>query len=77
MVTKHLYRSEHNRIFAGICGGLGDYFGVDPVALRLVWLLIVIFTGFFPGVLAYIIAIFIIPLPPHTSHEEPKVHTVG
>ncbi len=51
-------------MFAGICGGLGEYFNVDPVALRLAWLLVVIFTGFFPGVIAYILAIFIIPLEP-------------
>lgn len=67
METAYLYRSESNRIFAGICGGLGEYFGVDPVPLRLLWLLVVIFTGFFPGVLAYILAIFIIPLK-KTTH---------
>lgn len=61
---KRLYQSEKNRVLAGICGGIGEYFGVDPVALRLAWMLIVIFTGIFPGVIAYILAIFIIPLPP-------------
>lgn len=64
MEIHRLYRSKKDRIFAGICGGLGDYFGVDTVALRLAWVVLVIFTGFFPGVLAYIIAIFIIPLKP-------------
>jgi phage shock protein PspC (stress-responsive transcriptional regulator) len=62
--NKRMYRSEKNRVLAGICGGIGEYFGVDPVALRLAWMLIVIFTGIFPGVIAYILAIFIIPLPP-------------
>ncbi|OHA17487.1 MAG: PspC domain-containing protein [Candidatus Taylorbacteria bacterium RIFCSPLOWO2_12_FULL_43_20] len=61
METKKLYRSKTNRIFAGICGGLGDYLAVDPVLIRLVWLLVVIFTGFVPGLLVYILAIFIIP----------------
>lgn len=46
---------------AGVCGGLGEYFGIDPVVLRLIWVLVVIFTGVVPGVLAYIIALFIIP----------------
>ncbi len=68
MEIRHLYRSQDNRIFAGICGGLGDYFSVDPVALRLAMLVFVIFTGFFPGVLAYILAIFIIP-PKNPSHS--------
>lgn len=74
MHQKKLFRSEKNRVFAGICGGLGEYFNVDPVAIRLVWLLIVIFSGVFPGVIAYIIAIFIIPPEPssreaHAKHE--------
>jgi phage shock protein C len=77
METKRLYRSERNKVFAGICGGLGEYFNVDPAALRLAWLLVVIFTGFFPGVLAYILAIFVIPPAPgseHTHHHEPQHH---
>ncbi|HEY4489962.1 MAG TPA: PspC domain-containing protein [Candidatus Paceibacterota bacterium] len=61
METKRLYRSKTNRVFAGICGGLGQYFNIDPAILRLFWVLVVIFTGFVPGVIAYIIAIFIVP----------------
>ena len=57
---KKLYRSKSDKIFAGICGGLGEYFNVDPTLLRLLWLLVVIFTGIFPGVIVYIIAIFVI-----------------
>jgi len=59
--AKRLYRSKKNKVFAGICGGVGEYFNIDPVLIRLIWVLVVIFTGFFPGVLAYIIAIFIVP----------------
>ena len=58
---KKLYRSEKNKVFAGTIGGIGEYFEVDPVILRVLWLVIVVFTGFFPGLIAYIIAIFIIP----------------
>lgn len=61
MEPKRLYRSKENKIFAGICGGLGDYFSIDPTLLRLAWLLVVIFTGIFPGVVVYILAIFVIP----------------
>ena len=60
-VKKKLYRSEKNRVLAGIFGGLGEYFNVDPTVLRLGWLLVFVFTGIFPGLLAYIIAIFIVP----------------
>ncbi len=59
---KRLYRSAADKFFAGICGGIGEYFDTDPVPIRLVWLLVVIFTGVFPGVVAYAIAIFIVPL---------------
>ena len=64
MEMKKLYRSRHNKIFAGICGGLGEYFNIDPVILRLVWLMMTISSGVFPGVLVYIFAIFIIPKEP-------------
>ena len=58
---KRLYRSKTNRVFAGICGGLGEYWNIDPTIIRLLWVLLVIFTGLVPGVIAYILAIFIIP----------------
>ena len=58
---KKLYRSNTNKVFAGILGGLGDYFDVDPVLFRLLWVLVTIFTGLAPGIIVYIIAIFIIP----------------
>ncbi len=61
METKKLYRSKTNKVFAGICGGLGEYMNIDPVLIRIMWLSIVVLTGIFPGVLVYVIAIFIIP----------------
>lgn len=64
MEQKRLYRSRTNKVFAGICGGVGEYFNVDPVAIRLAWVVVVMVTGFFPGALAYIIAIYIIPEKP-------------
>ncbi|OHB25812.1 MAG: PspC domain-containing protein [Parcubacteria group bacterium RIFOXYD2_FULL_52_8] len=65
---KRLYRSRTNRVFAGICGGLSDYLEVDATVLRLIWLLVLVFTGFFPGGLVYIIAIFVIPEEPGLGH---------
>lgn len=61
---RRLYRSKANRVWAGICGGLGEYFNIDPVILRLFWILVVIFTGVVPGLLVYILAIFIVPARP-------------
>ena len=68
-MEKRLYRSDDNRIIAGILGGFGEFFSIDPVLLRVIWLLVVIFTGFVPGILAYLIAIFIIPRKPHIIHH--------
>ena len=59
-----MYRSNTNKIFAGICGGLGEYLDIDPVPIRLLWLLIVVFSGVFPGLFVYIIAIFVVPKRP-------------
>ncbi|AKB56043.1 Stress-responsive transcriptional regulator [Methanosarcina barkeri 227] len=55
-----MYRSKKNRIIAGVCGGLGEYFKVDPTLIRLLWLLISI-VGTGSGLVAYIIAWIIIP----------------
>lgn len=60
MEPKRLYRSETNKVFAGIFGGMGEYFNIDPVILRVFWVFVTIFTGFFPGLFVYLIAIFII-----------------
>jgi len=61
---KKLYKSRDNRIIAGVIGGLGEYFEVDPVLLRIIWILIVIFTGLAPGAIIYLMAMGIIPKKP-------------
>lgn len=58
---KKLYRSKKNKLIAGVIGGIGEFFDVDPTILRLLWILIVIFTGVLPGIVVYIIAALIIP----------------
>ena len=64
---KRLYRSAENRVFAGVIGGVGEYFNVDPVLLRLGYVFLAVFTGFIPGVLAYIVAVFVVPERPSTQ----------
>jgi phage shock protein C len=59
--VKRLYRSKKEKIIAGVCGGLGDYLNLDPVVIRLAWVLVTIFTGVFPGITAYLIAWAIMP----------------
>lgn len=58
-MTKKLYRSEKNKIIAGICGGIGEYLDVDPVIVRLVWVLLCLLWG--AGIILYIVAWFIVP----------------
>ena len=58
---KRLYKSNDNKVFFGVIGGIGEYFDIEPVILRIIWVVIVIFTAFVPGVIAYIIAIFVVP----------------
>jgi len=58
---KKLLRSRKNKVIAGVCSGIGNYFGIDPVVIRLLWVVLTIFSGFFMGILAYIIAWIIIP----------------
>jgi phage shock protein C len=61
---KRLMRSSTDNKIAGICGGLGEYMDADPTIIRLVVVLLVIFTGFFPGIVGYLLAWIIVPLAP-------------
>ena len=61
---KRLYRSSTDKKIAGVCGGLGEYLGVDPTVLRLALVIVCIATAIFPGIIGYIIAWVIIPEAP-------------
>ena len=60
--TRRLYRNRNNRLLAGICGGLGEYFNFDPVIIRVLWCLLALTYG--TGMIAYLIAWLIIPEEP-------------
>ena len=62
---KRLYRSRTDRKIAGICGGMGQYFGVDPVLFRVVWVLLLLGMG--AGLLVYLVLWLIIPNEPESS----------
>lgn len=59
---KKVYRSRKDRIIAGVAGGLGEYFRIDPIVLRILFVL-ALFVGSF-GFWLYLILILIIPLEP-------------
>lgn len=58
---KKLVRSRKNKMIAGICAGIADYFNLDPTLVRIVYVLVSIFSIAFPGILVYIILWVIIP----------------
>ena len=58
---KKLYKSKENKVVAGVVGGIGEYFNVDPVILRLAWLLVLVFTAVVPGIIIYLVATMIVP----------------
>ena len=58
---KRIYRSETDKVVAGICGGLGEVYGFDPVIARIILIFLAIFTGFIPIFILYLIAWIIIP----------------
>lgn len=61
---KKLYRSNTNKIFGGLLGGIGEYFDIDPVFVRLVFVIVLVFTVGVPGIIIYILGLFVVPLPP-------------
>ena len=62
-MEKRLYKSRENRMLDGVCGGIAEYFNIDPTIVRLGWVIFSLAGG--SGVLAYIIALIIIPEKPH------------
>ena len=61
-MEKKLYKSSNDKVLAGVCGGIGEYFAVDTVIVRLVWVVFTLMAG--AGLLAYIIAAIIMPENP-------------
>ena len=59
---KKLVRSN-NKIIAGVCGGIAEYFDVEPTLIRVVYAALTLFTAGFPGVLLYIIMMLLMPQP--------------
>ena len=59
MEGKKLYRTRNNRTICGVCGGIGQFFNIDPTLIRLGWILFSCLGG--SGILAYIIAAIVIP----------------
>ena len=61
MSYKKLYRSMADKKLCGVCGGLAEYFDIDPTLVRLLWICASLFTAGFPGLLAYIVCALVMP----------------
>lgn len=57
-----LHRSQ-DKVIAGVCGGLAEYFRTDPSIVRIIYVLVSIFSAAFPGILVYLILWLIMPAP--------------
>ncbi len=74
---RKLHRSNNDKALAGIFGGLGDYFDIDSNLLRLIGLLIFVFSGFVPFLIIYFVAMFIIPSDRESSKERNENEAEG
>ncbi len=69
---RKLYRSRKERMIAGVCGGIGDYFGIDPTLVRLLFVVAGLFGG--PvGIVAYIVFMIVVPEEPLEQTAAPIV----
>jgi phage shock protein C len=72
-MSKKLYRSKKNKIIGGVCGGIAEYFNVDPTIVRLLWLFLTLGTGVF--FIAYLLAMLIMPYRLADGESEEEVST--
>lgn len=58
---KKLYLSDQDKKIWGVCGGIADYYDLDPSLVRLAWILLTVVTGIVPGVIGYVAAAIVMP----------------
>ena len=61
-MERRLYKSNENKLLDGVCGGVAEYFAIDPTLVRLAWMLFTAMGG--AGIVAYIVAAIVIPRRP-------------
>ncbi|MEW6066458.1 PspC family transcriptional regulator [Desulforamulus profundi] len=59
---KRLVRSRSQRMIAGVCGGIAEYLDIDPTAVRVLYAILSVLSAAFPGIIIYLLLVFIIPL---------------
>ena len=58
---KKLYKSNTDKVFAGVIGGIGEYFDIDPTILRLAYVLVTVLTGIVPAIVGYFVTVIVVP----------------
>lgn len=75
-MTKRLYRSETNKMLSGVCGGIAEYFQVDPTIVRLGWVICSLILGMgFGGLIAYIVCALVIPVEQERDRAQKESDT--
>ncbi len=72
MVTKQLRRSRNDKVLGGVCGGIGEYFDIDPIIIRILWIVVALFAG--TGLLIYLILWILIPMEEEDKAEFREVN---
>lgn len=68
-MQKRLYRSKSDRMIAGVCGGLAEYFGIDPVIVRIIFFVLLL-PGGLPGIVPYVLLWIIVPYKPAVIQQD-------
>ena len=70
-MEKRLFKSNIDKKICGVCGGIAEYFDLDPTLIRVVYVILSMFSAGFPGLLVYIILMILMPnydqLPPSSN----------
>lgn len=74
-MAQRLYRSRKETMISGLCGGIAEYFDIDPTWIRLVFVLLIFAGG--AGIIAYLIGMIIVPKAPLEAGQPPPVAAGG
>ncbi|HQF33995.1 MAG TPA: PspC domain-containing protein [Petrotogaceae bacterium] len=72
-MSKRLYKSRTEKVIDGVCGGIAEYFGIDPTLVRLLWIASIFAGG--AGIILYIIAMIIIPTEPYQQSQNSQAQS--
>lgn len=60
-MNKELHKSSTDRVFSGVIGGFAETYGMDSTLLRIIYTALTLFTGMFPGLIIYVVAMMVMP----------------